>query len=233
MSANYSLSVFSQGGRIPQVNHAIANVNNHGKLVVGIKAHNGLVVARECKPNSDLIIIGNDVIRIITDYIAVAYSGIDSDFDAVIASILKIAENYLAKYGEAPPVKIVANWISRSLRHATQAGGRRVSAINVTVAGWDYRGPFMYGILPDGTISTYKGGASGVNSANAVNRIKRSIQNDLDVEDAVGIALSAIRESLEGEVTAKYLRIAVSKGPYSMEIMSFEDTEAYIKSLDT
>merc|ERR1711936_330457 len=139
MSSNYSLSVFSRGGRIPQVNHAITNVTQNGKLVVGIKARNGIVIAQECKPNSDLIILKDNVIRRVTDYIAVAFSGMDSDFNILITAVQKKAERYLANYGEPPAVRQVASWISRALRNVTQENGRRVSALAITVGGWDSR----------------------------------------------------------------------------------------------
>lgn len=229
MSDAYALSTFGQSGRVAQVDYALQCIANTGKLTVAVKAKNGVVITSECKPSSSLI--NSDDLELIVELnecVMVGFSGLFIDFQHIVNNLKAKATAYELQYGETAPIRIVADWASKILQKATHQPGVRVFGVAMIVGGVDHTGPSLYTIEPCGSTYRIKGTSLGSRSSSARLHLEKTITETLDIEDAVHVSLSALRESLDGELTDSNVKIAVCKTSHPVSLMTTEEVSAYV-----
>ncbi len=95
------------------------------------------------------------------------------------------------------------------MQEFTQSGGVRPFGVSCLVAGWDdfespgskVGGPQLYQVDPSGAAFSWKATAIGKNYVNAKNFLERRYHDDMELDDAIHIALLTLRESYEGIFT--------------------------------
>lgn len=119
----------------------------------------------------------------------------------VIRNARKNAQKYYLTYREVQPVSQVVVETAQLMQEYTQSGGVRPFGISCLVAGYDDDGPQLYQVDPSGSSFGWKATAIGKNYVNAKNFLERRYNDDMELDDAVHIALLTLRESYEGEMT--------------------------------
>ena len=202
-STDFSLTTFTEKGILPQVQYALKAVEN-GENSLGIKAKNGIVIATEKKAST--ILVDEDSFEKVTkisDHIGCVYAGIGPDYFSVLKKARKDCIKYEQIYQENINVRILAKNVAGLMQEYTQLGGRRPFGISLLIAGVDDDGPRLYKVDPSGGWYAFKACAVGKNAANADNFLEKRYEDDMELEDAIQIALLTMKEGFEGEMNEK------------------------------
>ncbi|KAK6457386.1 nucleophile aminohydrolase [Scheffersomyces xylosifermentans] len=223
---SFSLTTFSPSGKLVQIEYAL-NAVKQGVTTIGIKSANGVVLATERKANSPLI--KNDTnakVELITPDIAMTYSGMGPDFRVLVDRARKLAHtNYKRVYNEYPPVRILVQEIAKVMQESTQSGGIRPFGVSLLVGGYDHHSETfqLYQVDPSGSYFPWKATAIGKTSISAKTFLEKRWNEDLELEDAIHVALLALKESVDGELTGENLDIAIVSDPQE-HLLGFKGT---------
>ncbi|ODV90099.1 hypothetical protein CANCADRAFT_31160, partial [Tortispora caseinolytica NRRL Y-17796] len=100
--------------------------------------------------------------------------------------------------------------------------------MSLLVAGVDDRDGFqLYQIDPSGTYFPWKATAIGKGSVSAKTFLEKRWSEDLELEDAIHIALLTLKESVDGDITADSVEIAIA-GPPSDHLLGFTGVEGAV-----
>jgi len=226
---NFSLTTFNKTGKLMQIEYALARVNQ-GKMSLGIKAKNGVVIATDKKVNS--VLVDNDdyqKIQMITPSTGFIYSGMGPDFRVIVADARKQAQKYFLTYHEIQPVSQIVRHSALLMQEYTQSGGVRPFGISCLVAGYDADGPQLFQVDPSGSSFGWKATAIGKNYINAKNFLERRYNDDMELDDAVHIALLTLRESYEGEMTENNIEVAIIGEDRVFKILTPSEVKDYLE----
>ncbi|CCE81536.1 Piso0_002195 [Millerozyma farinosa CBS 7064] len=223
---SFSLTTFSPSGKLVQIEYAL-NAIKQGVTVIGIKSANGVVLATEKKASSNLLKTENtSKIELITPDIGMTYSGMGPDFRVLVDKARKLAHtNYKRIYNEYPPVKIMVQEIAKVMQESTQSGGIRPFGVSLLVGGYDaHSDKFqLYQVDPSGSYFPWKATAIGKTSVSAKTFLEKRWNENLELEDAIHVALLALKESVDGELTGDNLDIVVVSDPQE-HLLGFKGT---------
>jgi len=210
MSNNFGLTTFESDGKLGQLDNSLKAVSN-GDTSLGIRAKNGVVIATEKKPHSPLVDDDdwNKLFKIST-HIGFAYSGIGADASLLARKARKQAETYRVQHDELIPITQAARKLGEVTQDYTQRGGVRPFGVALLVAGWDkHNGCQLYQVDPSGAWWAWKASAIGKNYINAKQFLEKRYQPDIELEDAIHVALLTLKEGFDGDITSKNIEVAV------------------------
>lgn len=143
------------------------------------------------------------------------YSGMGPDFRVLLDSARKSAHtDYKRIYNEYPPTRILVKQVADTVQEATQSGGVRPYGVSLLVAGHDdTHGYGLYQVDPSGAYFPWKATAIGKGSTSAKIFLEKRWNEELELEDAIHIALLTLKESIEGEMNGDTVEIAVVGSP--------------------
>ncbi|GMM30680.1 proteasome core particle subunit alpha 2 [Martiniozyma asiatica (nom. inval.)] len=206
---SFSLTTFSPSGKLKQIEHALAAVNQ-GVTAIGIKASNGVVLATEKRSKSILTESTNSKIGKIGPDCGMTYAGMGPDFRVLVEKARKQAHSdYLMVYGQHPPAKVAVAQIARVMQEATQSPGVRPFGVSLLVAGHDC----LYQVDPSGAFFPWKATAVGKNASAAKTFLEKRWNEELELEDAIHMALLALKECSEGELSGESVELCVVADP--------------------
>ena len=223
---SFSLTTFSPSGKLKQIEHALAAVNQ-GVTSLGIKATNGIVLATERKNTS--ILVNSDFIEKIsqiTPDIGMTYSGMGPDFRILMDKSRKVSHTkYKRIYNEYPPTKIMVSHVAELMQEATQSAGVRPYGVSLLVGGYDENSGFMlYQVDPSGSYFPWKATAIGKGSNSAKTFLEKRWNDELELEDAIHIALLTLKESIEGDMNGDNVEISII-GNTNDDMLGFQGAE--------
>lgn len=206
---SFSLTTFSPSGKLKQIEHALAAVNQ-GVTAIGIRAANGVVLATEKRSKSPLTEDTSSKMGQIGPDCGMTYAGMGPDFRILVDKTRKTAHSdYLRIYNEHPPAKVVVGQVARVMQEATQSPGVRPYGVSLLVAGHDC----LYQVDPSGSYFPWKATAIGKSSAAAKTFLEKRWNAELDLDDAVHMALLALKECCEGELTGSSVELSIVSVP--------------------
>ena len=225
---NFSLTTFNKTGKLMQIEYALNRVQQ-GKMALGIRgifmmhynivcikitysppAKNGVVIATDKKVAS--VLVDNDEyqkMQSITPTTGFVYAGMGPDFRVLVTDARKKAQKYFLTYREIQPVSQVVRESALLMQEYTQSGGVRCFGVSLLVAGYDDDGPQLFQVDPSGAAFGWNATAIGKNYVNAKNFLERRYNDDMELDDAVHIALLTLRESYEGEMTEFNIEVGI------------------------
>ncbi|CAM9731056.1 unnamed protein product [Heterosigma akashiwo] len=204
----FSLTTFSRSGKLLQIEYAL-NAVQSGKMSLGIKATNGVVLCTEKKLPTVLIDDGDvKKIEAITPSTGFVFSGLGPDYRVLVRKARKRAQAYYRVYREPQPVAQLVK--DRGGRDAGYRGrGRRGPWRLAPGGGLRRRQAQLYQVDPSGAYFGWKASAIGKNYVNAKNFLERRYVEDMSLDDAVHTALLTMREGFEGEMNENNIEIGV------------------------
>ena len=131
------------------------------------------------------------------------------DFRVLVKNARKNAQQYYLTYREVQPVSQVVKESALLMQEYTQSGGVRPFGVSCLVAGYDDDGPQLFQVDPSGAGFGWKATAIGKNYINAKNFLERRYNDEMELDDAIHIALLTLRESYEGEMTEHNIEVGV------------------------
>ena len=212
---SFSLTTFSPSGKLGQIDYALTAVKQ-GVTSLGIKATNGVVIATEKKSSSPLSLAETlSKVELITPDIGSVYSGLGPDYRVLVDKSRKVAHTHYKRiYNEYPPTKFLVSKIAEIMQEATQSGGVRPFGVSLLVAGYDeHTGYNLYQVDPSGSYFPWKATAIGKGSTAARTFLEKRWNDELELEDAIHIALLTLKESIEGEFNGDTIEIGIVSEP--------------------
>lgn len=238
---SFSLTTFSPSGKLVQIEYAL-NAVNQGITALGIKATNGIVLATEKKSSSPLADqSSHQKISNITPNIGMVYSGMGPDYRILVDRARKVSHtNYKRIYNEYPPTRILVQDVARVVQEATQSAGVRPYGVSLLIAGWDEGiepeeevkegegdekkrsrqtggiqkgGPMLYQVDPSGSYFPWKATAIGKSATKAKTFLEKRYSEELELEDAIHIALLTLKDNIEGEMNGDTIEIGIVGAP--------------------
>jgi 20S proteasome subunit alpha 2 len=205
----FSLTTFSRTGKLTQIEHAL-NAVQQGKLALGIRATNGVVIMTEKKLFS-VLVDDKEVSKIstITPSTGSVFSGLGPDSRVLVRKARKQTQAYFRMYREFQPVSGLVRDMANVMQEFTQSGGVRPFGVSLLVAGYDDDGPQLYQVDPSGAFYAWKATAIGKNYISARNFLEKRYTDDIELDDAIHTGLLTLRESFEGEMNEYNIEIAV------------------------
>lgn len=206
-----ALTVFSPEGRLYQVEYALEAVRR-GTIAVAIKSKEDVCLAAQIKIPSKLMDPDSiDKIFQIDEHIGVAISGLHADSRTLINYARVQAQSFRLTYDEPVRMNMLVKTIADLKQMYTQYGGIRPFGCALFFIGIDSTGPQIYTTSPSGIYRPYKAYALGSGEAQAREHIQTNYKENMSFKEIVDLALNAIKESVEEDLSKETIRIAYVK----------------------
>ena len=229
---SFSLTTFSPSGKLVQIEYALSAVAS-GATSLGVKAKNGVVIATEKKLPS-ILIDESSVMKILmlTENIAMVYSGMGPDFRVLTRKGRKAAQTYYNVYREVIPVAMLVREIAAVMQEFTQRGGVRPFGVSVLLAGFDHSGPQLFQIDPSGSYFAWKASAIGKHMVNAKTFLEKRYNDDLELEDAVHTALLTLKEGFEGAMDHTNIEVGIVGADKVFKVLTPAEIKDYLGEVE-
>ena len=227
-----ALTVFSPEGRLFQVEYALEAVRR-GTLAVAVKSKDDVCLVAQIKTASILMDADSiDKVFQIDEHIGVAISGLHADSRALINYARVQAQSFRLTYDEPVRLNMLAKTIADLKQTYTQYGGVRPWGCAFFLIGIDVSGTHIYTTSPSGIYRPFKAYALGNGEAAAREYLIENYKPDLPFEGIINLALKALKESVDEELTKKNVRLAFIKGETKkFHMASKEEIEGFLAKL--
>jgi proteasome alpha subunit len=224
------ITVFSPDGRLFQVEYAMELVNR-GATILGIECSEGVVLGAEETVETSLEDSeGSWKIFKIDDHVAAGIVGLSSDARILIDQARIYAQSNKLTYDEPIDLEVITKRICDIKQLYTQHAGVRPFGVSLIFGGVDKTGNRLFGTHASGAYRGYKATAMGAGRETVLNILKEEYREDMNLEDAVTLAVKCLTKALEARQLAPRIKIAViPSATKKMKMLSDEKIEGYIK----
>lgn len=206
-----AITVFSPDGRLFQVEYAREAVKR-GTTSIGIKCSEGIVLAVDKRTTSNLVEATSiEKIFKIDEHIGAATSGLVADARALVERARVEAQINKITYSEPIRVDSLSKKLCDMLQMYTQNGGVRPFGSALIIGGVYDGSCKLFETDPSGALIEYKATAIGSGRSATMDIFEDQYKDDMNLNDAIKLALTAINEATEHETTANNVEIAVIK----------------------
>jgi len=150
------------------------------------------------------------------------------DFRVLVRNARKSAQKYFLKYKEVQPISDIVRDSALVMQEYTQSGGVRPFGVSCLAAGYDDDGPQLYQIDPSGAAFGWKATAIGKNYVNGKNFLERRYNDDIELDDAVHVALLTLRESFEGEMNENNIEVGIVSSDRVFRVLTPSEVRDYL-----
>lgn len=227
-----AITVFSPDGKLFQVQYAQEAVKR-GLTALGIKVNEGVVLAAEKRVRSKLVEkVSIEKIFQVDEHIGAAASGLIADARVLIDHARLEAQINRLRYDEPISVQALAKRIGDIKQLYTQHGGVRPFGARLLIVGVDAESAHIFETDPSGVVAEYKSQAIGGGAPTVIEFLERRYDEKMSLDDAVILALEALRAVIEVEFDPEKVGMAVIPSKTKrFEKLSFEDLAKYIKRM--
>ena len=235
-SAGYdrAITVFSPDGRLFQVEYAREAVKR-GTTSIGVKSSEGIVLAVDKRTTSNLVEASSiEKIFKIDEHIGAATSGLVADARALVERARVEAQINKITYSEPIRVESLSKKLCDMLQLYTQNGGVRPFGSALIIGGVYENKCKLFETDPSGALIEYKATAIGSGRSAAMDIFEEKYSDDVTLEGAIKLAITAIDEATDHDTTSNNVEIAVIKkddGKY--EKLSHEEVQKFIDEILT
>ena len=184
-------TMYSPDGRIYQVEYAIETVKR-GAIAIGLQAKDGIILAVE-EVSRDLQVedITQKIFQV-DDHVGIAAAGYIPDARILVDSARFFSQSNKLTYDESVEIEAVAKHLADQSHQFTQYSGVRPFGVALIIAGVDKNGTKIFVTDPSGTYVPYSAVAIGGNSDEVTEFLEKNYKNEISVDDAISLAISAI-----------------------------------------
>lgn len=199
-SYDQSITIFSPDGRMYQVEYAREAVKK-GSISVGMIFKDGVMLMVEKRKISPLLIPESvEKIFKVGDNIGFSTSGLIADARTLVDYAREEIASYRIKYNEDIQVDELVRRVSNIKRIYTQYGGIRPFGVSFLIGGIDDYGIHLFETDPSGAFKKYQAGAIGEKNLEVSAIFEDNYEEDMNLNDTVGLALYAITKALEKKI---------------------------------
>ena len=202
-------TMYSPDGRIYQVEYAIETVKR-GAIAIGLQAKDGIIIAVE-EVSRDLQVedITQKIFQV-DDHIGIAAAGYIPDARVMVDNARFFSQSNKLTYDEVTEVEAIAKHLADQSHQFTQYSGVRPFGVALIIAGVDKHGTKIFVTDPSGTYVPYSAVAIGGNSDEVTEFLEKNYKNEISVDDAISLAISAINLKSD-EKGVKHIRMTKIK----------------------
>ncbi|GAB6878656.1 archaeal proteasome endopeptidase complex subunit alpha [Halorubrum gandharaense] len=202
------ITIFSPDGRLYQVEYAREAVKR-GTASVGVRAEDGVVLAAEKRARSPLMEPASvEKIHKIDDHIGIASAGHVADARQLIDFARRQGQVNHLRFGESIGVETLTKNITDHIQQYTQVGGARPFGVALVVGGIENGEPRVFETDPSGTPYEWKALSIGSNRNDLRDYLEEHYEEGLSTDEAMGLALDALAEANDGELTPEGVGVA-------------------------
>lgn len=202
---------FSPEGRLYQVEYALEAVRR-GTLVVAVKSDSAVCLAAQIKIPSKLMDDETiDKIFQIDEHIGCAISGLHADSRVLINYARVQAQSFRLTYDEPVRLAMLAKSIADLCQLFSQYGGTRPFGCSLFFIAIDSEGTQIFTTSPSGIYRSFKAYALGSGEAKAREYLIENYKDNISFDDIIKLALKALKEGADEELTKETLRMAYIK----------------------
>ncbi len=225
-----AITVFSPDGRLFQVEYAKEAVKR-GATAVGITAKDGVALVAFKSIHTKLVVPESlKKVFQVDSHICVTASGLIADARRLVDVARVDAQRHRITYNEMPTVESIARSVCDLMQVYTQYGGIRPFGVSLLIAGVDAQGPKLFEAEPSGAMTAYKADSIGANKKEVDDILEKSYKDTLTVEEAIKIALEAIRTTQEEKLQAENVEISyIPIKPKKALTLSDKEVAKYLK----
>lgn len=204
-----AITIFSPEGRLYQVEYALELVKR-GAPIVGVSSPEGAVLAANETPESSLEDpnLSRKIFQI-DDHIGAAIAGLSSDARVLIDQARLISQRNRLIYDEPIDIELITTRIGDLAQVYTQYAGARPFGVSIIIAGVDKTGPRVFTNDPTGSSRGYLATAVGRKSEEANKLLMERYRERLQLDEAIGLAVEAVKTASEGGVTPDVVKVAI------------------------
>ena len=204
-----AITIFSPEGRLYQVEYALELVKR-GAPIVGVSSPEGAVLA--ANETTENRLEDPEYFRKIfqlDDHVGTAIAGLSSDARVLISQARLFCQSNRLLYDEAVDIEVLTRRIGDLAQVYTQHAGVRPFGVSMIIAGVDRTSCRVLTTDPSGSYRGYKATAVGRKSDDANKLLDERYKEGIPLDDAISLAVAAVKAASEGEVTAKVVKVAV------------------------
>jgi 20S proteasome subunit alpha 5 len=209
------VNTFSPEGRLFQVEYAIEAIKL-GSTALGVTCNAGVVIAVERRVTSPLIEPSSiEKLFEIDSHIGCAMSGILADARTLVDHARNEAQSHRFVFSEPIRTQSVAQSVCDLALNFGEGDGSqkkpmaRPYGVALLIAGVDSTGPVLFTTDPSGTLFKYKAKAIGSAAEGAQTMLEERWKSDMDIDEAVKLALRILKEVMEEAITPVNVEVAV------------------------
>ncbi len=228
------ITIFSPDGRLYQVEYAREAVKR-GTASVGVRTTDGVVLAADTRVRSPLLERSSvEKLHKIDDHVGIASAGHVADARQLIDFARRDAQVNQLRYEEPIDVESLTKDITDQIQQYTQTGGARPFGVALIVGGIQNGEPRLFETDPSGTPYEWQALAVGGNREDLLSYFEEEYREDLDLDGGIDLALSALAEVGDSEVTPE----GVALGTIDVETEQYrqhtdEEIATYLEDVDT
>lgn len=224
-----AITIFSPEGRIYQVEYALELVKR-GSPIVGVRSKEGVVLAAMEPKLSKLAAPSNSKkIFKIDDHVGVAIAGLSPDARVLIRQARLYSQSNRMTYDEPVDVEDLTSGVGDLLQRYTQNAGVRPFGVSLLFGGVDEFRVSLISTDPSGSYRGYKATSMGRNSEKAKKILADHYRDEITLDEAVGLAIDALKEAADEELSASGMNIAViSAESRVFKTLSEEEIQRYL-----
>ncbi len=225
-----STSIFSPDGRIFAAEYAKKAVEQ-GATSIGVLTDDGVVLLAEKRVMPLQEPDSVEKISKIDEHIGVATSGFMADARKLIYEARIKAQSYWLTYEEQVPAEAVAEHICDVKAQFTQGGGARPYGVAMIIGSIDADGaPRLFVTDPVGTYWGFLAAVIGRGTARAGEYLEKNYSKSGTLDQAIKVALGALRESSEKDLTEDSVEIArIPKKTRVFEKLTAKQVKGYLQ----
>ena len=196
---------------------------------MGLKFRDGVILIVDKRISSKLVISDSiEKMYQIDDHIGITTSGLVADARQLVDRARVQCQINRMTYGDSISVTSLVKKMCDHKQSFTQYGGARPFGTALLIAGIDDEGIHLYETDPSGAYQSYQAGAIGRGRSAVIDHFESSWKTNMTQNAAIKLGLEALRDSLEDDLNADTVEIAVvtSDGYQKM------DQESTTKHLD-
>lgn len=169
---------------------------------VGIEYNNGVLLMSHAWNQDTRLMKKNDIrhLRRLTDEAAVAFAGRSADGRKLINELREHAMEDYDEYDEIVDIKYHVEQISDQMVDFNLELISRPLGVELLVGGFDERGPALYDIEPDGTVTSWSAYAIGRNQSQMLELLEQSYEQSCSLSEAKDLAVECLNNK---DVSAK------------------------------
>jgi 20S proteasome subunit alpha 1 len=230
------ITVFSQEGRLWQVEYAFKVVKQSDITAIGVKTPDGIVVAVQKKIHDKLIDSSSytHMFRI-TEHVGACLVGLFTDVLYISRRLRHQAANFQRKNGFEVPVSVLASYLSSLHQLESQYQSIRPTAVSAILFGFEPATAafLLYKVDPGGLSSGYRAVCAGGKEAEAQAVLEKGPKEFGGVQEASEFVLGVLRTVVGIEdFQANEIEVAiVTRENAAFRLLSEEDVGGIRKAI--
>jgi proteasome alpha subunit len=163
------------------------------------------------------------------EHVGCAIAGLSSDARVLINQARVYCQSNKLLYDEPVDLEGLARRLGDIAQIYTQHAGVRPFGVSMILAGLDKKGSNIYTTDPSGSYRGFKAAAIGRKSDEASSLLADKYKDDLDMDEAINLAIEAIKAASEGEMTSQNIKVAiVPADTRTFRRLSDEEVDKYL-----